>query len=75
MKNFGWGDAMIAAGIIGGIVCTFGAIAVLTNGSGLLALVFAALALIAGPRLIIKGIHQKAADAQARRAAKSLPLQ
>lgn len=74
MKNLGWGDAMIAFGIIGGIVGIAGGLAILANGAGLLALVFGVACLIAGPRLIIKGIHQKAADAQARRSATSQQL-
>ena len=74
MKNFGWGDAMIAAGIIGGIICTWGAFAVIASGGGgILAFLFVVLALFAGPRLVIKGIHQKAADIKTRREATSLP--
>lgn len=74
MKNLGWGDAFIAFGIVGGLACIAGAIGVISSGgSGLLTLIFVIAAVVAGPRLIIKGIHQKAADVQARRVTTSPP--
>lgn len=75
MKNLGWGNAFIALGIVGSILGIGAAISLLSmGGNGLLALIIIALLVIAGPRLIIKGIHQKAADVQARRAATSQQL-
>lgn len=68
MKKIGWGNAMIIGGV-GGCILGFGlAIGIIASGAnGLIALVLIALALIVGPRLIIKGIHQKAAEVTERR--------
>lgn len=72
MKKFGWGNAMIIGGIVGcilGFGLTIGIIA--SGGNGLIALILIALALIVGPRLIIKGIHQKAAEVTDSRQART----
>lgn len=68
MKTLGWGDALIAFGIIGSIIGIGTAVSLIagSSGMGLLGLVLIVLMVIAGPRLIIKGIHQKARDVQAR---------
>jgi len=65
MKNLGWGDALMAFGIIGGLAC----IAVGASGSAgpFIGLVLVVGGIFGGGRLVIKGIHRKAADIQARR--------
>ena len=67
MKRLEWGDALIALGIIGSIIGIISGLALLANGAGLIGLIIAVLMIVAGPRLVIKGIHQKAADIKARR--------
>ena len=76
MKNLGWGNVLISLGIIGSVLGIGAAISLLTNseGMGLIGLVIIVLLVVAGPRLIIKGIHQKAADVQARRTSPSRQL-
>lgn len=59
---------MIAFGIIGGLAAFAGVIGmVMTGGSGLFMLILFVAGIVGGPRLVIKGIHQKAEDVKARR--------
>jgi hypothetical protein len=71
MKNLGWGDAFIAFGIIGGIFCLMAAFGA---AQGLGSLILLAVAIFGGGRLVLKGVHLKAADVEKRRAARAQPL-